>query len=337
MFLIPGGGSNLAVDSLQITSPATKTTFNVGEYLNTSGLVVTAVIGSLTGDVKNDCIITPTGPFTTDQLGDQTVTISYGGLTCSYPIRVKDGLEIVPWSTGTDAQIAAMLEAYYNDELDFNEIDGWDIGAERTVSLSAMPATGVSDTHSAQNVKMVLMHKGGIDLTTAINGHSKCAFVVGMKDVLCYNITVVENGSLHSGNINNWANCARRSWCNNVFKNSIPSDLRECFKEFKDPTYLNGSLTTINDYFALNSVAELFGNYYTFAPYDEGFQFDYYKTSTHRDKYNSNHSDQQSYWIRTFKQGSGWNGYAYYRKKNDSAPNEFKCTSGFGLSPFGVI
>ena len=70
------------------------------------------------------------------------------------------------WSTGTDAEIKAVVDAYYAGELTLEEIQSvWSIGDEREVTLSAMAATGVGETHASQTVKFVLMNWGGKSLT----------------------------------------------------------------------------------------------------------------------------------------------------------------------------
>ena len=64
--------------------------------------------------------------------------------------RIKIGPTIVPWSTGTDEQIAAMVAAAEAGEINLS--DYWSAGDTRTVQLSAMLAHGVSDSHAAQGV-----------------------------------------------------------------------------------------------------------------------------------------------------------------------------------------
>ena len=65
-------------------------------------------------------------------------------------------IEIVPWATGTDAQIAKMIAALDSGKITVADT-GWQIGDEREVSLAAMEATGVDESHEAQTVTFVLM------------------------------------------------------------------------------------------------------------------------------------------------------------------------------------
>ena len=92
-------------------------------------------------------------------------------------------LEIVTWAGGTDKEIVAMVKAA--DQGLINLSDYWAVGDTRTVQLSAMSNTGVSDSHSAQEVDLVLMHAGGYELNEAVaSGRTTCSFIVGQKDSL---------------------------------------------------------------------------------------------------------------------------------------------------------
>ena len=275
--VLASSGGEISVDSLEITTPASKTIFNVGETFNTSGLVVTGSVGGLTGDVTSECTITPPSTiFTSEDIGYHDIPINYYGTIITYQIRVRQGVDIVPWATGTDKQILDMINAYYNGELSFDDIEGWDVGAERTVQLSAMSATDVSESHASQQATFVILHKGGIDLTTPINGISKCAFVIGMKNCLTTS-TSGETGYIDSdSSLTNYVNSKRRTWCNNVFRNAIPSTLKECFKQFKNPMYNGSTVVTYDDYFTLPSSTELGQT----NGVTEGFQFSYYSNAS---------------------------------------------------------
>ena len=75
-------------------------------------------------------------------------------------------VEIVSWTTGTDAQIAAMVAALDTGKITIEQT-GWQIGEERIVHLSAMEAISVGESHAAQDVSFVLMDSQHYDL---VNG-----------------------------------------------------------------------------------------------------------------------------------------------------------------------
>ena len=96
---------------------------------------------------------------------------------------------------------------------------------------------------------------------------------------------------MNSSNTNSgsWNGSARRTWCNNVFRNAIPSTLRAIFKQFKTvtaQTYNGSTNQTSVDYFALPAEREIFDarKYCNQTEYNALFQFDYYKTASNRVK-----------------------------------------------------
>ena len=96
-----------------------------------------------------------------DEPKSTTVEITSNGQTEAVEIQF---LEIVPWSTGTDEQIAAMLEAHYAGKI--NIWDYWSIGQERVVHLNSISGGGiVNEDQPEQDTTWVLMHNGGFELT----------------------------------------------------------------------------------------------------------------------------------------------------------------------------
>ena len=93
-------------------------------------------------------------------------------------------VEIVTWADGTDEQIAAMVAAMDAGTLSIEDT-GWAVGDERQVTLSAMEATGVGESHAEQTVTLVLMDSQHYTLTEATaGGDTKDHFVVGLKNCL---------------------------------------------------------------------------------------------------------------------------------------------------------
>lgn len=72
-------------------------------------------------------------------------------------------VDIVSWSSGTSAQIKAMLDAEKAGQI--NTADYWSVGDKRVFQLSAIPAYSVDGVEiiaaqSAQNVEIALAHRG---------------------------------------------------------------------------------------------------------------------------------------------------------------------------------
>ena len=251
-------------------------------------------------------------------------------------------INIVTWANGTDEEIVKMVEAA--DQGLINLSDYWAVGDTRTVQLSAMSATGVGESHVAQQVDLVLMHAGGYDLNAAVaSGRTKCSFVVGLKDSLA------EAGYMNSSDTNSgsWNGSARRTWCNNVFRNAIPSTLRAIFKQFKTvtaQTYNGSTNQTSVDYFALPAAKEVFGGSATSAGESTGysnltefnalFQFDYYKTASNRVKKLGKTGSVAGWWERSPRY---YDSSSFCFVGGGGSANYADADATYGLAPFGCI
>ena len=252
--------------------------------------------------------------------------------------KPKPPLKIVTWADGTDEEIVAMVEAA--DKGEINLSDYWAVGDIRTVQLSAMSATGVGESHSTQTVELVLMHAGGYELADG----STCNFIVGQKDALA-TYGYMNSTSTNSGS---WDGCARRTWCNEVYKNAIPESLRSIFKQFKTitaETYNGTTLKTSLDYFALPAAKEIFGgtatsagssstSYSNLTEFNALFQFEWYKTSSNRIKKKGTGGSSAFWWERS----PNYNVSSVFGRVNtDGTAANNDAGSACGLAPFGCI
>lgn len=203
----------------------------------------------------------------------------------------ESALKIVTFANGTNEEIANMIQAHYDDKI--NIADYWAVGDTRTVSLSAMAATGVGESHRAQSVKFVIGGFNHDDLTSPINGHTKAAITLLQKDCLMdatseHNSTNGSNdkelGYMNSSKTNagGWKNCARRTWCNHVYFKALPTTWQSMIKTVNKKTSVgNGSSTieTVQDKIFLAAEIEIFGST-TYSATGEGTQYQYYKNAT---------------------------------------------------------
>lgn len=318
-----------------------KATLNIQGDDNLKGATVTIMKGStVVGTVTLDAS-TGAASFKVYETGTYTATTTYSGDTISESVTVSAWttysislatLKIVSWASGTDAELKKMLDAHYAGKIDIH--DYWSVGDERTVSLSAMAATGVGESHVAQNVTIVLTHAGG---KTLADGTTECAFQWDLKNFLA-NGTSNESGYMNSSNTNvgGWKNCARRNWCNSTFYNSIAAGFRALLKQFINKTSAGSRSATIEettDWTALRAEIEVFGTA-SYSKAGEGSQVKYYETSANRVKKAGNSGSASNWWERS----------PYY------SDSEFFCrvtTSAFsdaagagstlGIAPFGCI
>lgn len=261
--------------------------------------------------------------------GGGTTTYRNGGIVVVPPMPT-----IVTWANGTDAEIAAMLAAHYAGVLNIH--DYWNVGDERTVHLDAMAATGVDESHAAQDVIMVLMNEGGKTLVNPINSFTECAFIVGQKNGLD------ENGYLNATSMNagGWNACARRTWCNSVYKNALPNTLVGIFKEHQNITGNGGNPgstpITSDDYFALPSEKEIFGivRGANATAEADNTQFEYYETEANRVKHKGNAGYVNIWWQRSPVTGHP---SAFCVVDTSGASTVSDASVYYGLAPFGVI
>ena len=243
-------------------------------------------------------------------------------------LAAQNKVEIVSWASGTDEQIAAMVAAADAGKIDLS--DYWKAGDTRTVHLSAMSATGVGESHAAQNVQLVLTDPGHYTLA---NGKA-CSFVVLQKDSLS------EYGYMNSSATNSggWNNCARRTWCNNVYRNSVPASLRGIFKQFKVRT-ANGTgsgVTESTDWFSLFSEKEVFGSttHANSSAESQNTQLNWFKTSSNRIKKNGMNGSARNWWERS-PYSDNSDRFCYVT--NRGTAGRWNADGTFGLAPFGCI
>lgn len=325
------------LSSLTITAP-TKTSYNWNETLDLTGAVATATFNSGATETVT-ASYSPANGSSFSSVGTKTITATYteNGVTKTATTSVNVTITAVTWAAGTDAQIVDMVAAADAGVISLS--DYWAVGDERTIPLTAMAQTvsGLSETHAAQNIVMVLMNAGGKTLTAG----GTCNFVVGQKNTLGYSNNTLERGMMNSSNSNTggWKDCPRRTWCNDIYKNAFPSALLPIFKQFQNVSGVgdgasSGTQTT-DDYFALPSEMEIFGSR-TYSFTDEASactQWTYYKTASNRIKYyGSGNADY--WWQRSPYSGTSAN---FCSVSSGGGASAYYASNGIGIAPFCCI
>lgn len=190
-----------------------------------------------------------------------------------YKIRKYNPPKLVPWSTGTDDEIKAMVDAYYDGVLSMADIQSvWHIGDTRNIYIDEQEAMGTFDTgHAAGNIQYAILNFGGKVLSS--DHKTEVLAVLGAVNGI--------NGKMHSTrtNVGGWEQCDRRTWCNTIYKNAFPSSFVRIIKQFDNPTTEGNKSSTIvvsADYFALPSASEAL-NIITEPYCYEGKLFAYFK------------------------------------------------------------
>ena len=250
--------------------------------------------------------------------------------------------KIVTWADGTDEEIAAMLAAHYEGKIDIS--DYWAVGDKRKIHLNAMSATGVSESHHADDYDFVIIGIKHDDLTTPINGITKAAITIQLDRMLFTDTTTEydssydtahEYGYMNSSNTNagGWTSCARRTWCNSVFFGALPQTIQDTIKQVDKKTSAGSQSSTINtdhDKIFLLSEIEIFGTT-TYSFSGEGSQYSYFTTASNRYKkprYDSSYVS--GCWWERSPRSSGSSAFCIVGRDGSAG-------SGYASSTFGLV
>ena len=251
---------------------------------------------------------------------------------------------LVSWSSGTDEQIATMIDAYYAGTFSLADVKTvWHVGDVRNVSLAAMSATGVGESHRAQTVQVQIIDFDHDTLTTSINGKTKALVTVDLKNCLRDASVSDEQGSSNAEhgymndtgtNVGGWTSSRRRAWCNNTFYNALPTYLKNKVKPVNKLTSAGNQSSTINtdsDSCFLLSEVEIFGTT-TYSKSGEGTQYSHYTTVSNRYKLPkwSSGASSDNWWERS-PHGSNATNFCFV---HDNGTANYTIASGaYGLAP----
>ena len=246
-----------------------------------------------------------------------TVDATVSSLSTAVSVSLKTKALMYSFETCTDQQLADMLESYYNGAYDATDIATlkstyMPIGAKRSISLSAMSATGVSESHHADSYQFTIIgHEHDNLKTTSSGGKTKALLTLQTDRILYKNTTdatyssnypaVADEGGYMeptNTNVNGWKNCPRRTWCNDVFLAALPAAIKSLVKTVNKLTSAGNQSATIDttedDVFLLSEI-EIFGTV-THSKAGEGSQYEYYQTASNICKKPSYTSYASAYW-----------------------------------------
>lgn len=327
---IDNGGTGNNPVKIIVISPPQKTNYSLMGKLDLSGIAVGAVFADNSIiDITDQCSFSPAEGATITSDGDITISWTWHPTSKTFTTSQAISVYVPTWSDGTDEEIAALLEGHYAG--DINIRDYWAVGDERVVSLAAMDAIGVKESHVAQDVTLVLTEEGGKYLS---DGVTECAFQWDQEDCL------IELGNMNptDTNVGGWKDSARRTWCNSVYKNALPSTLRGIFKEFINQSGVGGGATSgvedTTDTIALRAYVELTGMGTQHLFDGEGEQVEYYKTVSNRIK---QVDSTIGWWLRSPSSGSTYDAQFFRVLPDGEQITVYTAGDNIGIAPFGVI
>ena len=193
-------------------------------------------------------------------------------------------IKLVPWGTGTDEEIGAMIDGYYSGDLTLEQIQSvWHVGDAREINIDEIARSDsyVGEPHTAQTIEIEILDFEHDELVTSTNEKNNSLLTVDLKICLSNSAgsNELEGGAMHSSNIaSGWENCDRRNWCNEIFYNVLPEYIKNRIKQVNKYRSAGGQNSTINttqDYCFILSEVEVFGtNSYSWE--GEGTQYSYY-------------------------------------------------------------
>lgn len=319
---------------IAITTAPTKTTYYKGDSLDLTGMAVTATFSSgATEAVTSGCSFSPASGSALSSYGTVTITASYteNGVTKTATTSVTVTVKTVAFNdSATDQEIIDMLDAHEQGII--NITDYWTVNDTRTASISSIAATGVGESHAAQQVHVVLSHRGGQTLEDG----SACTFQWDFVEALA------EGGYMNSSDTNTggYDGSARAPWNDTPMYNALPAWLKKMTKPFNVTSGVGGGassgLQTTVHKLALRAEKEVFGSR-TYSFSDEAnalTQVDYYKTADNRKKKRGISGSVYYWWLRSSYSGNS--SYFCSVASGGSAYSNYASDSR-GLAPFGCF
>lgn len=336
------GEGNVTLSSTEVTLNEDNNFYATIDFSDNTG-DVTVISGDtvyLDATLSNN-VITLTTPNTKEGTLNTYITINiaetenYNASSINIPVKcVFTDYEIVTFADGTWEQLESMINAHYKGKINIS--DYWAVGDTRTIDIAEMTATYVGEAQPAQTATVVIIGFDHDNLINSINGKTKAAVTLQLKNKLTnngyMNPTKVLDSSL-------WSSCPRRSWCNDIFKNALPTELQNLLKMVTKNTYRYSKSTsyrtqqTTDDYCFIPSEFEVFGvaangsSYYGSG--DDGNQYKYYETASNRIKGNTMEFTRTGY----TNTNSSWGGYMYIHYNDSSKGHSSNANNTYAICP----
>lgn len=257
----------------------------------------------------------------TIQAGDAGI-VKYTLKTVPAPKTVS-GVKIVSFTYGSDAEVAAMIDAARLGTIDLQSDGGWAVGDTRTIHLSAF--TGGGDrAYAAQNIDIAISEFG--DYMSC-----GCLFQFDFVEALA------TAQRMHSSNVNSYENSEMVTTTLPALVAALPSWLQSRLKTFSVAVGTGGGTSTVDtvtgNKLALRSEIEIFGAP-SYSPAGEGYQIEWYKAGGARIKRQGRIGTANSWWERS-PAASDSSRFSIVNP-NGIAGNT-KASTVYGLAPFGCI
>lgn len=326
------GGIKDPIESLEITTSPTKTRYVVGEQLDLTGIIVTAIYkNGQQVNVTNDCTFSPANGATLAS-ADKTIVASWNfgrkTYTASLLIDVVSMSEF--WEKGTDEEVVSMITAARQGTYSLS--DYWKVGDKRTITISSMDGVSGGEAHNSKQVVIAITEFGGKTLQDG----STCLLQWDCIDVLdkqgAMNTSATNSGGYDASSM--------ATWLDNVCFNALPSWLKGVSKQFYMTTGTgsgSGKANTTLHSLGLRTEKEVFGNsnHSQSAEAQKNTQISYYNTTANRRK-------SYRWWLASdyYSSGDTYGNQRYFCSVcNDSLSwaDSMTADSALDIAPYGCI
>lgn len=234
------------------------------------------------------------------------------------------GPDIVPWSTGTDSQIIALIQAAHNGDIDLQQDAGWAVGDVRSIDISAFTGGG-NTSHAAQNIDIVI---------SSFDDYNNCGCVMQFD----FKETLTTYGEMNRSatNVGGYGSSEMKTTTLPALVNALPAWLKDILIEFSVLVSAGGQSSTIEtvtgNKLALRSEIEVFGTA-SQSKAGEGSQIPYYRTASNIIK-NINGGSVGNWWERS-PYGNSEKAFCFVASSGGS---DYDFAGTFhGIAPFGCL
>ena len=265
--------------------------------------------------------------------GKQTITASWPRpvdhniLTDTFDITVQQSIpQVASWSTGTDEEVSAIIDAAQAGIIDLQTYAGWAEGDVRTIPISPF-TDGAGVSHAQQNMRLAI---------SSFDDYNNCGcvmqvdFIDRLEEPSQMNMTDTSSGGYGAS--------VMKTTTMPALVNALPEWLKSRLIEFSCPTGAGGGSCTIvqvpGNKLALRSQSEVTGSTY-YSCSGEGSRLNYYaygSGSYYRKKAIS--GSNGDWWYRSPYGGTET---AFAIMNAVGRPEAWRATSSRGISPFGCL
>lgn len=287
--LVRRGGGKATLKGISVKTPPAKLEYFAGEAFDSTGLVLTALIGGLEVDIATGYTVTPA----IISYNTTYVTISYtlDGKTATTTQAVTAKQYSLTFAENSWERIREACQSGDAKTL-------WSVGDEKPVTIG--DAEYVLQILGFDHYDLASTDEKYGDATYN-GGSNKAALCLGLKDLLNDTYTFGTVG------ISSWHGASIYNTLNNTILPSMPSDLVSGIRLVSVNSYASAGNITDTDKILLPSTYEVLGknsDYRDSYANNEGTQYAYYKAGNSASKHNIN-GDAVDYWTRSKSRRNG--------------------------------